>query len=162
MLQNFRLRGALSFFAFAVLFYGALYYALPITILAQLVNGVFLALVSAFLITLLPLFIDSVIRRKFDEVSMLVVGSFIVWPFAIYQTLISIWMWSAGKPPALPFLPHAALSRYGFICALVLLIAALGDPDGAWRRNKVLMTVAISFGLVVGGAAIWIQRQGMA
>jgi hypothetical protein len=160
MLENFKARGAFSFFAAAFLLYAALYFLVPISILAQLVNGVFLALSAALLITLIPLFSDSLVRRKFDEVSMLVVGSFIVWPAAIYQTMISIWMWSAGKPPALPFLPHAALARYVFICALLLLITALGDPDGRWRRNKMLMAVAITFGLCVGAAAIWIQRQG--
>lgn len=162
MLRNFKGRTAASLALGAFCIYGLLYWAIPIDILAQLINGLFLALSAAFLIAILPLFTDSIARKKFDDVSMFVVGSFLVWPGAVYQTVISIWMWSVGKPPALPFLPHAALSRYIFICALLLLIVALGDPDGRWRRNKLLLATAVAGGLIVGAAAIWIQRQGVA
>lgn len=143
--------GLFWFTFFAVATYIVLWAVFPLSMLIDLINGLFFGVCISVLMVLIPLVGRAIVTPTFDRVSQLTMGMFIVWIAVTTMRAFSVFR-RATEQTNLVNSPVISAASWMAIIGGLLYISAPGMVGPELKHNKfflcLVMVVGIMFAIV--------------
>lgn len=150
-------RKLLAFTVIAVGVYLLMAALIPSQLLVQVLNGIFLGLVSAVSIVFFPLFWRAITHRSFDDVAQLTIGIVLAWSSLIISRSTSVFGQITNTTSGLSNSAPVAFATYLAILAAILHITAPGMVESKLVYNRAILALGLAVGVVISCITIIIQ-----
>lgn len=150
-------RKLLAYSLIAVGVYLLLLALVPAPFLIQILNGIFLGVVSAVSIVFFPLFWRAVTHKAFDDVAQLTMGIVLAWASLIIARLTSVFGQATDAAGPLSSSAPVALATYLAILGAILHITAPGMVDSKLVYNRGILALGLAVGVVISCLTILVQ-----
>lgn len=154
----FNMKRVTGLFAASVVFYALLYALMPMSLLIEVLNGLFLGVAVAVIAVYSPLLMRAFKAKEFDRVSQFAVGITCIGISSVMNRAVNAFGRIFDAEYNILNSPWVGLSAFVAIIGGILFITAPGMESGKLAYNKKHVAWGLLAGSVVAAVMIYLQQ----